>query len=43
MFCARLWTGNNILNLTKHIQFRPCHFSFTISCNIRFELRLGIF
>jgi hypothetical protein len=34
---------NNILNLTEHFQFRPCHFFFTMSCNIRFELRLSIF
>ena len=44
LYSARLSTGKNILNLTEHFQFSPCHFLlFTMSCNFRFELRLGIF
>jgi hypothetical protein len=44
LYSARLYTGKSILNLTEHFQFSPCHFLlFTMSCNFRFELRLGIF
>ena len=44
LYSAKLSTGKNILNLTEHFQFSPCHFLlFTISSNFRFELRLGIF
>ena len=44
LYSATLWTDKNILNLTEHFQFSPCNFLlFTMSCNFRFELRLGIF